>query len=217
MQISCNVNHIGVEIPLQKAPCQTGQFGHHAGWIILFGVVEATGHWGIGTACPMILRWDGEQSPMEYKTQIEPMLDKTGGPATFVPLCKSIISARAASATVFGSLCANPGCEMLLDLYWRDSQGLKTSLTSFWLASKASEMTGRRCLAAMEEQGIVERFPDPFDKRRTYVRLTAIGREKMDSCFRILLAGYAQTSRDCANNYRDAPDGLGMKFRSLSR
>ena len=96
---------------------------------------------------------------------------------------------------------------MLLDLYWRDSQGLKTSLTSFCLASKASERTGRRCLAEMEAQRIVERFPDPFDKRRIYVRLTATGRDKMDACFQTLLSGYAQTCHDCARKCGDAPDG----------
>ena len=78
---------------------------------------------------------------------------------------------------------------MLLDLYWRESQGLKTSLTSMWLASKASEMTARRCLAVMEEQGIVERMPDPSDGRRTNVRFTAEGRKKMDACFSALLLG----------------------------
>ncbi|MEG8219628.1 hypothetical protein OSJ57_03190 [Sphingomonas sp. HH69] len=145
---------------------------------------------------------------MQYKAQIKPMLDETGRPAVFAPLCRSIISARAAFAAAFGSLCSDPGGEMLLDLYWRDSQGLKTSLTSLWLASKASEMTGRRCLAVMEEQGTVERFPDPLDKRRTYVRLTALGREKMDGCFQVLLTGYAETSHDCASNCGGgAPDG----------
>lgn len=89
---------------------------------------------------------------------------------------------------------------MLLDLYWRESQGLKTSLTSMWLASKASEMTARRCLAAMEEQGIVERMPDPSDRRRTNVRFTAEGRTKMDACFSALLIGYAETCQDCIRN-----------------
>ena len=145
--------------------------------------------------------------PMRHDARIDPMLDDTGRPAVFAPLCRSIMSARAASATMFGSLCADPGCEMLLDLYWRDSQGLKTSLTSFCLASKASEMTGRRCLAEMEAQGIVERFPDPFDKRRIYVRLTAAGQDKMDACFQTLLSGYAQTCHDCARKCGDAPDG----------
>lgn len=89
---------------------------------------------------------------------------------------------------------------MLLDLYWRESQGLKTSLTSLWLASKASEMTGRRCLAVMEEQGIVERMPDPSDGRRVNVRFTEEGRKKMDGCFSALLIGYAETCQDCARN-----------------
>src|SRR3546814_9269303 len=93
-------------------------------------------------------------TPMNHDAQIEPMLDEHDRPAVFAPLCRSIISARAVSAAAFGSLCSDPGSEMLLDLYWRESQGLKTSLTSLWLASKASEMTGRRCLAVMEEQGI---------------------------------------------------------------
>lgn len=92
---------------------------------------------------------------------------------------------------------------MLLDLYWRESQGLKTSLTSLWLASKASEMTGRRCLAVMEEQNIVERMPDPYDGRRINVRFTSEGRKKMDACFSALLLGYAETCRDCARSCND--------------
>lgn len=93
---------------------------------------------------------------------------------------------------------------MLLDLYWRESQGLKTSLTSLWLASKASEMTGRRCLAVMEEQGIVERMPDPSDGRRVNVRFTEEGRKKMDDCFSALLLGYSETCLDCANHRNHA-------------
>ena len=113
---------------------------------------------------------------MKHEGQIKPMLDEHGRLAVFAPLCRSIINARAMSTAAFGSLCSDPGSEMLLDLYWRESQGLKTSLTSLWLASKASEMTGRRCLAVMEEQRIVERMPDPSDGRRVNVRFTIEGR-----------------------------------------
>lgn len=143
---------------------------------------------------------DGECWLMEYQRRIEPMLDETGQSAVFAPLCRSIIMGRALLAEMFGPLCSDPGSEMLLDLYWRESQGLKTSLTSLWLASKASEMTARGCLAVMEAQAIVERRPDPTDKRRTHVRLTAAGREKMDTLFRSLLSGYAETCSDCARN-----------------
>ena len=148
---------------------------------------------------------------MNQHSRIEPMLDETGGPAVFAPLCRSIIAARALMAEMFGPLCSDPGSEMLLDLYWRDSQGLKTSLTSLWLASKASEMTARGCLAVMETQALVEREPDPTDRRRTHVRLTIAGREKMDNLFRALLSGYAQTCSDCVKKcgrYGDA-DGVG--------
>ena len=153
---------------------------------------------------------------MEHQRRIEPMLDEAGQPAVFAPLCRSIITARAMLAEMFGPLCSDPGSEMLLDLYWRDSQGLKTSLTSLWLASKASEMTARGCLAVMEEQAIVERIPDPTDKRRTHVRLTVAGREKMDACFRALLTGYAETCNDCANscdrNRSSHGFGIGIPF-----
>ena len=90
---------------------------------------------------------------------------------------------------------------MLLDLYWRESQGLRTSLTSLWLASKASEMTGRRCLAVMEEQGIVERMPDPSDGRRVNVRFTPEGRKKMEACFSALLRQPLQSSADFGRSW----------------
>lgn len=153
----------------------------------------------------MILAMGRRAMPMKHDAQIEPMLDEHGRPAVFAPLCRSIIKARATSTATFGSLCSDPGSEMLLDLYWRESQGLKTSLTSLWLASKASEMTGRRCLAVMEEQNIVERMPDPSDGRRVNVRFTSEGRKKMDACFSALLLGYAETCRDCACSCNDGP------------
>jgi len=102
---------------------------------------------------------------------------------------------------------------MLLDLYWRESQGLKTSLTSLWLASKASEMTGRRCLAVMEQQGIVERMPDPSDGRRVNVRFTQEGWKKMDDCFSALLLGYAETCQDCANHGNDTTERFSIDER----
>lgn len=142
---------------------------------------------------------------MHHQRHIKSMRDETRQPAEFAALCKAIIAARKKLTGMFGSLCADPGSEMLLDLYWRDSQGLKTSLTSLWLASKASEMTARYSLAAMEAQAIVERMPDPFDKRRTHVQLTVAGREKMEACFRILLDGYP----DICRNGEDGPVCLG--------
>jgi hypothetical protein len=137
---------------------------------------------------------------MKHDAHIEPMLDGHGGAVVFAPLCKAIISARKTSARVFGSLCGDPGSEMLLELYSRESQGVTTCLTSLWLASKASEMTGRRCMTVMEEQGIVERVPDPSDGRRINVRFTTEGRKKMDACFSALLLGYVETYRDCARS-----------------
>ena len=142
---------------------------------------------------------------MKHEGQIKPMLDEHGRLAVFAPLCRSIINARAMSTAAFGSLCSDPGSEMLLDLYWRESQGLKTSLTSLWLASKASEMTGRRCLAVMEEQRIVERMPDPSDGRRVNVRFTIEGRSKMDACFSALFLGYVETCQDCATHCGHTP------------
>ena len=140
---------------------------------------------------------------MQYQRRIESMLEEGGQLAVFAPLCKSIITSRTQLAELFGSLCSDPGSEMLLDLYWRDSQGLKTSLTSLWRASKASEMTARHCLAVMEAQAIVERLPDPLDKRRTYVQLTISGREKMDTCFETILAGFVQAFQDCTASCAD--------------
>lgn len=142
---------------------------------------------------------------MQHHARIEPLLDEAGKPTVFVPLCKSIIATRLKLGEMFGSLCSDPGSEMLLDIYWRESQGLKTSLTCLWRATRASEMTARRCLAVMEEQEIVERMPDALDKRCINVRLTPAGREKIDICFRTLLAGYAETCRDCARNCEDGP------------
>jgi hypothetical protein len=116
--------------------------------------------------------------------------DETGQRIDYVTVCRSIIAARAMSVRQFGRLCIDPATEMLLDLYWRESEGRDTCLTSLCWASKVSEMTGRLRLATMEEQELVERMPHPFDRRSTNVRLTALGREKMECCFGVLVAGF---------------------------
>jgi DNA-binding MarR family transcriptional regulator len=112
---------------------------------------------------------------------------KTGQAVDFVQACKSMIAARAMSSSQFGSLCSDPAGDMLLDIYLRESAGQLTSLTSLRLAANSSEMTARTRLDALVGLGLVEREPHPFDRRSTIMRLTTAGREKLESCFRVLL------------------------------
>ncbi|MEZ0497313.1 hypothetical protein [Sphingomonas sp. IW22] len=90
---------------------------------------------------------------MRHDAQIKAMVKEIGRSSVNVSLCKSIITARKTLTREFGSLCSDPASDMLLDLYRRENQGLKTSLTSLWRATPASEMTARHCLAVMEERG----------------------------------------------------------------
>jgi hypothetical protein len=112
---------------------------------------------------------------------------KTEQAVALAHVCKSMIATRAMSISQFGSLCADPAGDMLLDIYLRESMGEVTSVTSLWLAANSSEMTARTRLAAIEDLGLVEREPHPFDRRSTNIRLTTSGREKLESCFRVLL------------------------------
>jgi predicted transcriptional regulator len=105
----------------------------------------------------------------------------------FAHVCKSMIATRAMSTSQFGTLCSDPAGDMLLDIYLRESRGEITSLTSLWLAANSSEMTARTRLAALEDLGLIKREPHPFDRRSITIRLTTAGREKLESCFRVLL------------------------------
>ncbi|MCA0304217.1 MAG: MarR family transcriptional regulator [Proteobacteria bacterium] len=80
-------------------------------------------------------------------------------------------------------LFADPCWDMLLDLYAAELSGERASVS--WLSASAHLplTTALRRLVVLEQQGLVARFEDPDDRRKTMVRLTGAGIDAMDRFF----------------------------------
>lgn len=73
-----------------------------------------------------------------------------------------------------------PAWDMLIDLLRAAEQRQKISVSSLTQASRVPATTALRQLASLKSRNFIETVPDPFDKRRLYVRLTANARASLD-------------------------------------
>lgn len=85
-------------------------------------------------------------------------------------------------------LCEDPAWDMLLDLYAAELEGVRVSVSSLCIAAAVPPTTALRWIGRMTEAGLFERRADPFDRRRAFLGLTVIAREKMDRHFAALAA-----------------------------
>lgn len=76
-------------------------------------------------------------------------------------------------------LFGEPAWDLLLDLFVRQMQGLKTSVTSACIAACVPPTTGLRWIRVLEAENLIERFDDPEDARRHFLRLTHKGIDGM--------------------------------------
>jgi CheY-like chemotaxis protein len=102
-------------------------------------------------------------------------------PAAQPDYLRALVAARADREAIFeGGLFSDPAWEMLLDLAFAEATGRSISVTSLCLASGASTTTALRRIDDLQEAGLLERVPDPGDRRRILVTMTLKGREKME-------------------------------------
>lgn len=97
---------------------------------------------------------------------------------------KEILRTRAMRAKFFkAELFADPAWDMLLDLYRAHCDEHRVSVSSICLASGVPSTTALRWLSVLEEDGLIARRPDPFDGRRSFVRLTPKAIEAVEAYF----------------------------------
>ena len=102
-------------------------------------------------------------------------------PASPPDYLKALVAARSDREAIFeGGLFSDPAWEMLLDLAFAEATGRSISVTSLCLASGASTTTALRRIDDLQGAGLLERVPDPADRRRILVTMTLKGREKME-------------------------------------
>ncbi|MDJ0278707.1 winged helix DNA-binding protein [Sphingomonas sp. 2R-10] len=81
-------------------------------------------------------------------------------------------------------LFADPGWDMLLDLFAARLEGSRVSVSSLCIASAVPPTTALRWITTLTDAGLLMRREDPSDRRRAFIVLTARGVAGME--------GYAQ-------------------------
>jgi DNA-binding MarR family transcriptional regulator len=85
------------------------------------------------------------------------------------------------------SLIEEPAWDILLDIYSHQAEGKPLGVTSSCIAACVPATTALRWISVLEKQGIIERYADNIDKRRTYLRLTSDGTRVMNNALRDIM------------------------------
>jgi DNA-binding MarR family transcriptional regulator len=113
--------------------------------------------------------------------------------APTAPLLQRVLRARRARAEHFpADLFADPAWDMLLDLYHAHLVQQRVTVSSLCVAANVPATTALRYIQALEQKQLVERHPDPLDKRRFFVGLT---RSSVDSFERYFTRFPVDTAR----------------------
>lgn len=73
----------------------------------------------------------------------------------------------------------DPAWDMLLDLFAAEMEGADVSVSSLCIAAAVAPTTALRWIARMEEAALIERRPDPRDRRRMFTGLSTDARALM--------------------------------------
>ena len=96
---------------------------------------------------------------------------------------RRLIESRRARSVVFGAdLFADPGWDILLNVYLADLQGEGVAITKVCDAVPPMTTT-LRWISRLENDGLIARAPDPSDKRRAFLSMTGRGRTLMAQYF----------------------------------
>lgn len=101
---------------------------------------------------------------------------------------RQIVRARQRRSSFFkATLFADPAWDILLELYVAELEQRRIATTSACIASGVPVTTALRWLKILDDEGLIEREPDPLDRRRIYLRLSRAASEGM--------RGYFQSTR----------------------
>lgn len=80
----------------------------------------------------------------------------------------------------FGSgLFEDPAWDVLLDLFAAELEGAQVSVSSLCIAASVAPTTALRWIAKLTDSGLLERRPDPFDRRRAFMELSPFAAQAM--------------------------------------
>ena len=71
-----------------------------------------------------------------------------------------------------GGLFEDPAWDIILDLFAAELERSQVSVSSLCIAAHVAPTTALRCISKLTEAGLLERHPDPFDRRRAFMELS---------------------------------------------
>lgn len=115
----------------------------------------------------------------------QPLLKSTGRNDAFDPRnIREIIKMRRLRDRLLGAdLFADPGWDILLDLFAAQEEGREVSVSSLCIAAAVPPTTALRWIGNMTEAGYLVRRQDPHDARRVYIELSEAMSEKLKYYF----------------------------------
>lgn len=130
----------------------------------------------------------GINSVVERWSHVPPVAMPQPGPVSFdrarARMVRQIIRDRRKRERQFPSyLLADPGWDMLLDLYAAHYERQKVSVSSLCIAAAVPATTALRWIKTLEEEGHLVRSQDPHDGRRIFLAMSDTARAKMDEYF----------------------------------
>lgn len=121
----------------------------------------------------------GCYSPRPNPASTQPCHPPTGRDADVTAYARHLYRLRRQRDELFGNIFGEPVWDMMLDLFIRRNDRSTTSISSLCIAASVPQTTALRWVTAMIAAGIFIRERDPFDRRRSYVELSADVRERM--------------------------------------
>lgn len=92
------------------------------------------------------------------------------------------VRARDERDRIFGAdLFFDPAWNMLLDLYISERRSALVAVSSLCIAAKVPSITALRWLAMLEKRELISRRADEYDRRRSFLFLTAEARAKIEA------------------------------------
>ncbi len=107
-------------------------------------------------------------------------------------LIDALVAARRHRTKYFDhDLFFDPVWSILIDLYRAELTGQQLCVSSVCYGSGVAETTALRYIRVLEFRGLVERMPDPRDRRRSFLGLNRAAFEKLDTYFSDVSSGWS--------------------------